>query len=73
VSRVFIRYALPKDADRLIADGVVGGATPTGEPWQPRVQKWLSEQFAGRGLILVAEEASGLLGTGQLVFRFPIG
>lgn len=73
MSRVFIRYALPKDADRLIADGVVGGPTPTGEPWLPRVQKWLSEQYAGRRLILIAEDASGLLGTVQLVFRFPTG
>ena len=73
VSRVFIRYASPRDADRLVADGVVGGNTPTGEPWVARVQKWLSEQQAGRRLVLVAEDASGLLGTVQLVFRFPQG
>ena len=73
MSRVFIRYASPKDADRLISDGVVGGATPTGDPWLPRVQKWLNEQQAGRRLILIAEDASGLLGTVQLVFRFPTG
>lgn len=73
VSRVFIRYALPRDADRLVAEGVVGGPTPTGEPWLPRVQKWLSEQQAGRRLVLVAEDVSGLLGTAQLVFRFPTG
>jgi hypothetical protein len=73
VSRVFIRYALPRDAERLVADGVVGGATATGEPWAPRVQKWLAEQNAGRRLILIAEDASGLLGTVQLVFSFPTG
>jgi hypothetical protein len=73
VSRVFIRYALPRDADRLVADGVVAGPTPTGEPWLARVQKWLAEQQAGRRLILVAEDASGLLGMVQLVFRFPPG
>lgn len=74
MSRVFIRYALPRDADRLVADGVVGGGPrPTGEPWPARVQKWLSEQQAGRRLILVAEDVSGLLGTVQLVFRFPVG
>jgi hypothetical protein len=73
VSRVFIRYASQRDAERLVSDGVVGGATPTGEPWEPRVQKWLSEQQAGRRLILVAEDASGLLGTVQLVFAFPTG
>jgi hypothetical protein len=73
VSRVFIRYALPRDAERLVADGVVGTVPATGEPWGPRVQKWLSEQQAGRRLILVAEDASGLLGTVQIVFSFPIG
>lgn len=73
VSRVFIRYALPRDAERLVADRVVGGPTPSGEPWLLRVQKWLGEQQAGRRLILVAEDASGLLGIVQLVFRFPPG
>ena len=73
MSRVFIRYALPRDADRLVADGVVGGSTPTGEPWLPRVKKWLAEQQAGRRVVLVAEDASGLLGMVQLVFRFPRG
>ncbi len=73
MSRVFIRYALPRDAERLVSDGVVGGATTTGESWAPRVQKWLSEQQAGRRLILVAEDVSGLLGTVQLVFSFPTG
>jgi hypothetical protein len=73
VSRVFIRYALPRDAERLVADGVVGAAPAIGEPWGPRVQKWLTEQKAGRRLILVAEDVSGLLGTVQLVFSFPTG
>lgn len=73
MSRVFIRYALPRDAERLVSDGVVGGSTPGGEPWAARVQKWLSEQQAGRRLVLVAEDASGLLGTVQLVFNFPTG
>jgi hypothetical protein len=73
VSRVFIRYAIPRDADRLVADGVVGGPTPNGEPWAQRVQKWLAEQQAGRRFILVAEDASGLLGTVQIVFKFPAG
>jgi hypothetical protein len=73
VGRVFIRYALPRDADRLVADGVIIGTTPTGEPWPQRIRKWLGEQQAGRRLILVAEDGSGLLGTVQLVFRFPAG
>ena len=73
MSRVFIRYALPRDADRLVSDGVVTGPTPTGESWSQRAHKWLGEQQAGRRLILVAEDASGLLGTVQLVFKFPTG
>jgi hypothetical protein len=73
VSRVFIRYASQRDADRLVSDGVVGGPTPTGEPWSQRVGKWLAEQQAGRRLVLVAEDVTGLLGTVQLVFKFPIG
>lgn len=73
MSRVFIRYALQRDSERLVADGVITGTTPTGEPWQQRVQKWLSEQQAGRRLVLVAEDATGLLATVQLVFKFPTG
>jgi hypothetical protein len=73
VSRVFIRYALPRDAERLVSDRVVSGPTPSGEPWEQRVQKWLSEQQAGRRLVLVAEDETGLLGTVQLVFKFPVG
>lgn len=34
---------------------------------------WLSEMKAGRRLILIAEDKSGLLGMAQLVFKFPIG
>jgi len=73
VSRVFIRYALARDVDRLVADRVVTGPTPNGEPWSARVQKWHAEQLAGRRLILVAEGGAGLLGMVQLVFRFPPG
>ena len=73
MSRVFIRYAVPRDAERLVADGVLSGPTPSGDNWAQRVQRWLAEQQAGRRLILVAEDASGLLGTVQLVFKFPPG
>lgn len=34
---------------------------------------WLTEQQAGRRLILVAEDGKGILGTIQLVFRLPEG
>ncbi len=73
MSRVFIRYAAPRDGERLVDEGVVSGPTPTGEPWPQRVAKWLAEQQAGRRLILVAEDVTGLLGTVQLVFKFPTG
>lgn len=49
------------------------GTTPTGEPWAGRIAKWLSEQQAGHRLVLIAEDASGLLGTVQIVFSFPKG
>jgi hypothetical protein len=73
VSRIFIRFALPRDAERLVADGVISGAAPPGETWPERITKWLAEQQAGRRVILIAEDASGLLGTVQLVFKFPPG
>jgi hypothetical protein len=73
VSRVFIRYALPRDAQRLVSDRVVTGPTASGEPWEQRVQKWLAEQQAGRRLVLVAEDETGLLGTVSLIFKFPAG
>ncbi len=73
MSRVFIRYAMARDVDRLVADRVVSGPTPSGEPWSARVQKWHGEQIAGRRLILVAEDGTGLLGMVQIVFRFPQG
>lgn len=56
-----------------MADGVVSGTPPAGETWVERTSKWLSEQQAGRRVILIAEDASGLLGTVQLVFKFPPG
>ena len=73
MSRVFIRFALPRDAQRLVSDRVVGGATTSGEPWEQRIGKWLAEQQAGRRLVLVAEDETGLLGIVQLIFKFPAG
>ena len=35
--------------------------------------KWLSEQRAGRRFILIAEDATGLLGMVQLVMKLPLG
>ncbi len=73
MSRVFIRYALPRDGERLVTDSVVTGPTPSGDGWSVRIGRWLAEQQAGRRLMLVAEDASGLLGMVQLIFRFPEG
>ena len=73
MSRIYIRFALPRDAERLVADGVITGAAPAGETWHDRIAKWLAEQQAGRRVILVAEDASGLLGMVQLIFKFPPG
>jgi hypothetical protein len=73
VSRVFIRFALPRDAARLVADGVFDSAPPATETWEVRIARWLAEQRAGRRIMLIAEDASGLLGTVQLVFKFPTG
>ncbi len=73
VSRVFIRFALPRDAARLVADGIFTSPPPATETWEARIAKWLAEQQAGRRIMLIAEDASGLLGTVQLVFKFPAG
>jgi len=73
VSRVFIRFALPRDAARLVADGVFDSPPPATETWEVRIARWLAEQQAGRRIMLIAEDASGLLGSVQLVFKFPAG
>jgi hypothetical protein len=73
VSRIIIRFAQPRDAERLVADGVLAGPPPPGDSWTGRVGRWLTEQQAGRRVILVAEHGSGLIATVQLVFQFPPG
>jgi hypothetical protein len=73
VSRIFIRFATPRDAQRLVHDKVFTGTPAAGEAWEGRIAKWLAEQQAGRRVILIAEDASGLLGSVQLVFKFPPG
>ena len=71
--KVFLRFAQASDVDRLSKDGVLSGPPPARETWNQRVVKWLSEQRAGRRVILIAEDQSGLLGMVQLVFRLPLG
>jgi hypothetical protein len=73
VSRIVIRYAAAADVQRLVTDGVFSGVPAPGETWPTRIAKWLSEQTAGRRVILVAEGVNGLLGTVQLIFKFPPG
>jgi len=71
--KIFIRFAQASDVDRLVKDGVLHGPSPTKETWNQRVVKWLSEQRSGRRFILIAEDASGLLGMVQLVMKLPLG
>ncbi|GAC1651632.1 MAG: hypothetical protein NVS9B12_00150 [Vulcanimicrobiaceae bacterium] len=71
--KIFIRFGQPGDAERFEAEGLVGGAAPPNETWQQRIGTWFSEQQARRRIILVAEDASGILGFVQIVFSFPEG
>ncbi|MFN2527940.1 MAG: hypothetical protein ABR584_04390 [Candidatus Baltobacteraceae bacterium] len=71
--KIFIRYGQDADAARLISEGLVGGKPPPNETWEKRIGTWFSEQKAGRRLILVAEDGSGILGLVQIVFSFPVG
>lgn len=71
--KVFIRFAQSTDVERLTKDGVIAGPAPARETWNQRIVKWLTEQRAGRRVILIAEDETGLLGMVQLVFRLPLG
>ena len=72
-NKIFLRFAQAADIDRLTKDAVITGPNPPRETWNQRIIKWLSEQSAGRRLVLVAEDRSGLLGMVQLVLKFPAG
>ncbi len=71
--KVFIRFAQQRDVARVIAEGLVGGTPPKRETWSQRVSRWLAEQQAGRRVVLLAEDETGILGMVQLVFAFPPG
>lgn len=71
--KIYLRFAMQGDAQRLLTERVISGPPPKTETWPQRVAKWLGEQQAGRRVILVAEDATGLLGMVQLVFSFPPG
>ena len=71
--KIFLRFAQSSDIDRLTKDGVLTGAPSARETWQQRMTMCLNEQKAGRRVILVAEDETGLLGMVQLVFKLPAG
>jgi hypothetical protein len=71
--KIFLRFAQASDVERLIKEEVITGPPPARETWNQRIVKWLSEQRAGRRLLLVAEDETGLLGMVQLVFKLPLG
>jgi len=71
--RIFLRFAQQSDVQRLLKEGIVSGPDPKRESWAQRITRWLGEQQAGRRVILVAEDRTGLLGMVQLVFSFPPG
>jgi hypothetical protein len=71
--KVYIRFGQPSDRTRLLQEQVVTGPPPRRESWERRIETWLAEQTAGRRLILIAEDETGILGMIQLVFEFPPG
>lgn len=73
MAKVFIRFAVPSDAERLVHDEILSGPPPPGMTWVERAKRWLSEQQQGRRLMLIAEDEKGLVGTVQIVFKLPEG
>jgi len=71
--KIFLRFAQASDIERLQRDGVLSGTPSARESWTARIGTWMTEQKAGRRVILVAEDQSGLLGMVQLVFKLPPG
>jgi hypothetical protein len=71
--KIFLRFAQQSDIERLQKDGVLTGNPSARETWTTRLTMCLNEQKAGRRVVLVAEDQSGLLGMVQLVFKLPPG
>jgi hypothetical protein len=71
--KIFLRFGQASDIERLQHDGILTGAPSARESWSARMTMCLAEQKAGRRLILIAEDQSGLLGMVQLVFKLPAG
>ena len=70
MARIFIRFGAPEDVEPLIAAQIVLDAKGDA---RKRITQWLDEQKAGRRLVLIAEDKSGMLGILQLVFKLPPG
>ena len=71
--KIFIRFGQASDVERLTREGVLSGTPSSRETWTQRMTMCLGEQKAGRRLILIAEDETGLLGMVQLVFKLPTG
>ena len=71
--KIFIRFAVQSDVQRLLDDRIIKGPPPGKQTWPQRIGTWLAEQQAKRRLILIAEDDTGLLGMVQIVFSFPPG
>lgn len=71
--KIFLRFAQASDVERLTREGVITAPPPARETWNQRIVRWLAEQRAGRRAVLVAEDATGLLGILHLVFDLPVG
>lgn len=69
MSKIYIRFGAPEDVERLIGEGIFPNSPET----RKRCELWLSEQRAGRRVVLIAEDKTGMLGVLQLVFQLPIG
>lgn len=65
--KIFIRFAKAADAEKLVRDGVLTASSSR------RIELWLSEQQFGRRAVILAEDATGLLGVVHLVFKLPVG
>ena len=71
--KIFIRFGQQSDIERLVREGVFTGVPSARETWEQRLAMCLAEQKAGRRIMLVAEDETGVLGTVQLVFKLPVG
>lgn len=69
LTKIYIRFGAPEDIERLITEGILANTPEV----RTRCELWLSEQRAGRRVVLIAEDKTGMLGVLQLVFKLPTG